>query len=183
MTEKVKLQNVRIAFPNLFEPDSYTRYGATFIIEPDNPGLKTVNAAIKKLVDAELKGKMPGPSNVCLKKGSEKSSTYAGFTESNYFISASRKEPFKPNQIIHRDKSAITTDGAIYAGCYVNVVLELWAQDNQYGKRINASPVGIQFVKDGDRFGRGASDLAEDDFDELPELEDDSAAGSPEDLF
>jgi len=32
----------------------------------------------------------------------------------------------------------------------------LWAQNNQYGKRINAQLDGVQFVRDGDPFGDGA---------------------------
>ena len=31
--------------------------------------------------------------------------------------------------------------------------IDLWAQDNKYGKRINASLTHVQFVKDGDQFG------------------------------
>lgn len=34
-----------------------------------------------------------------------------------------------------RDQEA---DGLVYSGCYVNARIELWAQDNANGKRVNA---------------------------------------------
>ena len=37
----------------------------------------------------------------------------------------------------------------------MNAIVELWAQDNNYGKRINASLAGVQFAKDGEAFAGG----------------------------
>jgi len=44
-------------------------------------------------------------------------------------------------------------NGKPYAGCYVNMSIRLWAQDNQFGKRVNAQLRAVQFVKDGEAFG------------------------------
>jgi hypothetical protein len=72
--------------------------------------------------------------------------------------------------VIDRDKSPLTAeDGKPYSGCYVNCSLELWAQDNSYGKRINAQLGGVQFFKDGDAFSGGGSAADADDFDEITE--------------
>ena len=57
-------------------------------------------------------------------------------------------------------------DGRPYAGCYVIANVELWAQDNNYGKRINASLRGVQFLRDGDAFSGGGA-ASEDEFDEV----------------
>ncbi len=179
MSEKVKISNARLAFPSLFNTDSYDRYSAVLILEPNNPAIAAINAAIDKVVKAELKGKKPGSASLCLRKSEEKANNYEGFTATNYHVSASRKEPFKPNQVIDRDKSEITNPKALYAGCYVNALINVWAQDNSYGKRVNAELVGIQFVKDGEKFGRGSTDVADDDFDSLPPLDGES----PDDLF
>ncbi|MDQ9777799.1 DUF2815 family protein, partial [Acinetobacter baumannii] len=51
---------------------------------------------------------------------------------------------------------------------------ELWCQDNNYGKRINASLRGVQFLKDGEAFAGGGI-ASEDDFEDL------SAADEAED--
>ena len=49
---------------------------------------------------------------------------------------------------------------------YVNGSIELWCQDNAYGKRINATLRGVQFLKDGEAFAGGGSASA-DEFDDL----------------
>jgi hypothetical protein len=70
--------------------------------------------------------------------------------------------------VVDRDRTPLTaSDGKPYAGCFVNAVVELWAQDNQYGKRINASLGGVQFAADGDAFGGGGVRTEADDFDDL----------------
>jgi hypothetical protein len=74
--------------------------------------------------------------------------------------------------IIDRDKSPLAEeDNRIYAGCYVNAIFSLWAQNNQYGKRINAQLDGVQFAKDGEPFADGGVSVSEfdafgDDMDE-----------------
>ena len=51
-------------------------------------------------------------------------------------------------------------------------LVDFWAQDNQFGKRVNATLTGVQFVRDGDSFG-GARVAAADDFDVLDDAEPD----------
>ena len=55
---------------------------------------------------------------------------------------------------------------APYGGSYVNATITLWTQNNKWGKRVNANLRGVQFVKDGDAFGR-APISAEDEFEAL----------------
>ena len=65
------------------------------------------------------------------------------------------------------DRSPLTeADGVIYAGCYVNASIEFWAQDNNFGKRINAQLRGVQFNGDGDAFSAGRPADA-DEFEEV----------------
>ena len=65
------------------------------------------------------------------------------------------------------DKTPLVAEnGKPYSGCFVNASLELWAQDNNYGKRVNATLMGVQFYKDGDSFSGGGV-ASEDDFDDL----------------
>jgi hypothetical protein len=62
----------------------------------------------------------------------------------------------------------MASSGKPYSGCYVNAVIELWAQDNKFGKRINASLMGVQFLRDGQRLSGGGVASA-DDFQAIPE--------------
>ncbi len=66
-------------------------------------------------------------------------------------------------------------DGVIYAGCYVNASIEIWAQDNQYGKAIRATLRGVQFFRDGDAFTAN-NVAAADEFDDLSVDGDDDLA-------
>lgn len=64
----------------------------------------------------------------------------------------------------------------LYSGCYGDVVIKLWFQDNSYGKRINANFLSVRKRADGEPFGEGAID-DEDMYDEV----DDDSNGFAED--
>lgn len=175
---KVMLQNVRLAFPALFKPQTVNgegepAYSCTLILEPDHPQLVAIQKA-QEAVGAEkwgakwptVKKEIAAKDRFALHDGDTKSQ-YAGF-EGNFFVSARAKQSARPT-VIDRNKAPLTeADGRPYAGCYVNASVELWAQDNAYGKRINAQIRGIQFVRDGDSFG-GGSPASSDEFEEVAE--------------
>jgi hypothetical protein len=78
----------------------------------------------------------------------------------------------KRPMVLDRDRSPLTeNDNRVYAGCYVNAIIELWAQNNQWGKRINANLLGVQFFKDGEPFADGETANA-DDFEAFDSDED-----------
>lgn len=171
---KVKLKNVRLSFPQLFEAKTVNGEGkpafsAAFLIEPKDPQVTAINAAIDAVakekwgVKAEANLKvMRTADKVCLHSGDLKAN-YDGF-EGMLYVSA--RNALRP-LVIDADKSMLTEqDGKPYAGCYVNASIELWAQDNSYGKRVNATLMGVQFYKDGESFtSGGVADT--DDFDDL----------------
>ncbi|WP_430875885.1 ssDNA-binding protein [Gilliamella sp. G0441] len=69
--------------------------------------------------------------------------------------------------VIDRDKTQLNPDdGTIYAGCYVYAVIDIWAMDNKFRKRVCASLSGVQFYKDDDAFTSSGIASA-DDFDDL----------------
>ena len=51
----------------------------------------------------------------------------------------------------------------------MNAILDIWAQDNQYGKKVNAQLQGVQFFKDGDAFAGGGKAAAASDFTPIAE--------------
>lgn len=174
---KIKLTNVRLAFPALFEaksmpgakPSDKPKFGATLLLTADDPQLKTINTAIETVAKDKwgakagdiLKG-LRMVDKVCLHNGDTKAQ-YDGFP-GNMFISAGN--PVRPT-VVGQDRAPLTAqDGKVYAGCYVVGVIEVWAQDNNFGKRVNATLLGVQFYKDGDSFAGGGSASA-DDFDDI----------------
>ena len=63
----------------------------------------------------------------------------------------------------------VTDPSEIYSGCYCNVVVDFWAQDDANRKGINGVLGGVMFKKDGERLGGGGNLATAADFD----LEDD----------
>jgi hypothetical protein len=177
----VKLPNVRLSFPALWEPAApmdgqpgEPTYQATLILDPvDNAeGIKLLNAAIL----AAAKDKWPNnheavlaackangksllrDGNGKLDKQGQPSAGFAG----KLFLNARNK--IQPT-IVGPDRAPLSkASGKPYGGCFINVILDIWAQDNSFGKRVNASLTGVQFKADGPAFGGGRPASA-DDFD------------------
>ncbi len=57
-------------------------------------------------------------------------------------------------------------EGKVYSGCYVNLQVDFWAQDNTNGKALRATLMGVQFWGDGDAFSGGRAP----DQDAFPEM-------------
>lgn len=175
---RILLKNVRLAFPNLFEPTTVAgegkpRYSATLLIPADHPQLKEIKAAQDAIATAKWGAKaaaivkgLDKQDKLALHDGDTKSK-YDGFP-GNFFISAAAQENAAPT-VIDRDRSPLSArSGRPYAGCFVNASIELWAQDNNYGQRVNAQLRGIQFYADGDSFSAGRPADA-DEFEEVTE--------------
>ena len=175
---RILLKDVRLAFPNLFEPTTVNgegkpRYTAAFILPAEHPQLDEIRKKIEAVAREKWKDKAAGTltslyktGKVALHDGDEKAQ-YDGFA-GNLFIAASAQENAAPT-VIDRDRSPLTQrSGRPYPGCYVNASLEFWAQDNAYGKRINAQLRGVQFLRDGDSFSAGRP-ASSDEFEDVSE--------------
>jgi hypothetical protein len=162
---KITLKDVRISFPSLFRKAVFngdeTKYEATFLIDKalGKDKISEINDAIKELVKENLKGSKLPPDKICFKDGD--GIEYDGYAGTMSIKASSTKRPM----VLDRDKSPLTEDDSkIYAGCRVNAVIELWAQNNNYGKRVNANLLGVQFFKDDAPFADGVK-ASVDDFD------------------
>jgi hypothetical protein len=178
----VQLLKVRIAFPALFEAKSINdgdpRFGANFIIQPGSKNAKALAAAMDEVAEVKWKTKskttldeLKKKGKVCFVEDEKKNSageTYNGF-EDMYHISANNAS--RPTVIDGRKQPLTQADGKPYGGCYVNAIVDIWAQDNKFGKRINATLTGVQFHSDGDAFGGGAP-ASPDQFPDLGDTED-----------
>lgn len=171
---KIHLKGVRIAFPELFEAKTVNGEGepafsAAALLPRNHPQIKEIEAAQEEVGKAKWGPKWPAvkkeaaaKDKLALHDGDTKAS-YAGY-EGNWYVNARNKT--RPT-VIDRDRAQLTAqDGRPYSGCYVNMIVELWAQDNNYGKRINATLSGVQFLKDGEPF-TGGRPAGADEFDDL----------------
>lgn len=172
------IKNARLAFPAIFSPKAVgdspdAAYGCSLILDPLS--IPAIEKAVKEAAIAKwgVKGEatlasLKKTDKTCLHDGDGKSQ-YDGFA-GNWFVATRAK--LRP-VVVDRDRTPLTeADGKPYGGCYVHADIEIWAQDNKFGKRINAQLKGLQFVKDGTSFGGGAPGSA-DAFDDLAVEEDD----------
>ena len=192
---KIRLRNVRLAFPNIWEPKPFQagedpRYNAVFLFAddhtdecnvytegPDNPGEKTQGAktAVQKAIRAVAKEKWDdqyeevlasvknNPNKFCFMSGDTKN--YDGFANNLYIRAASPVD--NPPKIVGLDGKPLRKEqGVIYAGCYTVAILDVWAQDNQWGKGIQCSLLGVQFYREGDAFSAGIR-ASDNDFQDL----------------
>ena len=184
MLNDVRLSFAEVFVPKAFEDGGEPAYSAVLIIDPKVTRAFEIGEAKKmtpvKLMDAVTKvakdkwgaktdgilAELIAKNRVCFMAGPKKNASgeaYSGF-EGMYHISTRGK--LRP-LLLGKDKSPVTQqDGVIYSGCYVNASIEMWTQDNKWGKRVNASLRGAQFVRDGDAFGGGAP-ASTDEFEDL----------------
>jgi len=162
---KVKLTNVRLVFPVLFEArtvngEGKPAFSASFLLDPADPQVKALNQAIEQVAKdkwgaraGHILKQMLAQDKVALHDGDLKTN-YDCFPGNLYVSARSATRP----PVIDKDKRPLTEkDGKPYAGCFVNASIELWPQDNNYGKRVNASLRGVQFFRDGDSFAGGGA--------------------------
>lgn len=173
---QVQLKEVRLSFPDLFEAKAFEaggpkRYSATFLIEPGSENDKAVRKAIAEVAVEKWGKKAPtmlksieGNSNkYCYNDGNAKD--YEGY-QNMMALSSHRREVDGRVTVIDRQKAPLTpADGKPYGGCYVNAVVDIWAQEGQYSG-MRCGLLGVQFVKDGDAFS-GAAPASPDAFEDL----------------
>ena len=186
--EIIFAQDVLLSFPHLVEAykgkmaaaNAAPKYSADFILTPSHPALKSFMERYAELAQQKwaehaqtVMGMIQSDRKLrCFGPGTEKVDKktfkpYAGY-DGNFFISASRENA---PQMIRGDGTPVEASNVMeyqalarkmYGGCYVNVALRPWLQDNSFGRGIRCDFVAIQFSKDGTPFGdtAGTADLS-----------------------
>lgn len=177
------ISNVRCAFLVLGAPEEFKvgdgrpRWSATALVPYDSPLRAQVEAALKEVAKEKWEKKweayyeaiVADPKAVCWTDGKRKPD-YDGFA-GHFALAAHRGQdkgrPLVFNQAkfpIYKPDDTICDGmgGVLYSGCFVNMQVELWAQENSNGKGLRATLMGIQKVRDGDAFGGGAAPNGED---------------------
>lgn len=175
----ILIKDVRLSYPHLFEKwgkneGDKKKYSAKFLLDKKTheAEIKALAAHIVGIETETFKGRLPNDKRfltdgaVQNKEGMDK----------YWVISAS--EDTAPD-VINRDKSRINEkDDIVYAGCYVNVLIRPWTQNNSYGKRVNANLLAVQFVRDGDKFSGIERPDTDEAFDAVEEDFSEDAGGS-----
>jgi hypothetical protein len=89
-------------------------------------------------------------------------------------MALSAKNVKRPTIVDRNGAPLVQADGKPYDGCFVLAKVSFWAQDNNHGKAVRASLLGVQFMYDGDSFSAGRVASAEEFEDLTVDDEDDS---------
>ena len=180
----ILLQNVRASFPRIVEPEinksfpnSPAKFSMNLILPKDHPGVAEFMAEVQKLALDKWKEHAQvilGMANAnkklrCYGAGEEviNSTTfqvYPGYAGMLYFSAGSDKD--HPPQIVKRDANGIAQVAhdlerqelakRIYGGCYVNVAISPWLQDNAGGRAVRCNLHAVEFAADGEPLGDSA---------------------------
>lgn len=181
---QVTLKRVRLAFVKVNRPEEFTkgdgkpRYSVTMLMERDGANEKLVDAAILAAATEKWGEKakaairmLGSTAKLCKYDGDTRD--YVGF-EGMTAVNASSNADMPPTLVTPgRKRLANAEQSMIYSGCWANVIINVWAMDNDWGRRVNAELKGIQFVEDDVRLG-GATVASIDDFEEIEGHEDEA---------
>lgn len=159
--------------PTAAQPNPVPIYKSDFLLAANHVDLVRVAQKIEEIGNAhswkngsltwaQAKEVIKANNAMCLKRGEIVAAgdpTYVG----QFVLKGSNKKPFS---IYDGARMPIPADSKIapYAGCWVNAMVDIWAQDNEWGMRINATITGIQFVEHDQAFGGGAKPALPDEF-------------------
>lgn len=182
----VFLQNVRLSFPHLADPQRQITpetgkerisYNADFILAQDNPSYQRFMQTVGNVATEKWKEHAQQVLQLiqndrrlrCYGNGTEKINKktfqpYDGYNGMLYITAGRDTMP----QIIREDGSACDLNSMeaqqlarkMYGGCYVNAAVKPWPQDNKHGRAIRCDLVAVQFCRDGEPFGEGAVDVS-----------------------
>lgn len=173
------LKGVTLSFPAIAEPQAFGEgdpaYGAKFAIKPGSEQQKAIEAAIIAEATETWKDKAGGilkmleeDGNVAFVKKVYRSKktgeAYQGFEGMHYLSTRTKTQP----SVYDQYREQLTTKGEIerqaHSGAIVDASVEVWCQDNRYGRRVNCSLRGIMLTGEGTNLSGGSSPASADEF-------------------
>ena len=162
----VKIENVRFSYPHLDKPyaGKKQREGAEpkfgivgMLSKQTHVAMKEELMTIIRQIEAD-NGKKGQPLRIPMKDrffrngDDEKEAAYAG----HWIVSA--REARQPS--VRDERGILVTEphkirDLIVGGYYGHMLIRPWFQNNDFGQKINANLLGVQFVRKGEEFGEG----------------------------
>lgn len=180
------LRKVRTSYFYGFKPykgdDGKESYCTHLILGRDHVDFGPLQALIKSVAvaewgdgaDAVLK-QLVAQDRLCIHNGDVNKPGEDAY-KGKVYVSTNSKKRFT---IIDRDRSPLTeADGKPVSGDMVNAKINLWAQNNQFGKRINAQIMGVQFVQEMEHLSGGGRVAAAEEFGIEADTADEAAPPS-----
>jgi len=113
----------------------------------------------------EVLEQLKATNRLPLHDGAEKGNQpgYAG----NKYVNASSDR--QPDVVTPNGQPVKENSGVIFSGCYGDVVMDIWTQDNEHGKRVNAGLMAVVYRDKGEPLGSGGARASADDYAAIPE--------------
>lgn len=181
---RMTVKNLRLGFPAIYAMKAFGEgdpaYGAKFPVPPDHPQVKDIDAAMLQAAKDKWGDKGPDilkllieDNRVCFVhkeyRSKKDGAPYDGFKDAFYLSARNGGDtPTKPSAFAADNSPAGADSGIIYAGCYVDASIDIYAQDNSFGRRINCSLRGVRFAGPGEAFS-GGQPASADEFGEPQE--------------
>lgn len=183
MSEAIFMSNVRLSFPALIDARASTetskpKFSADLLIPINSPEVQKFATAYSKMAAEKWGEHAQAVMQIiqnerklrCFGKGEEKINKktfkpYNGYEGMLYISANSDNRP----QMIRADGSAVDASNTLeaqtlarklYGGCYVNVAIRPWLQDNKHGRAVRCELLAVQFANDGEAFGEGSTDAS-----------------------
>jgi hypothetical protein len=180
MATRILLKGVTLSFPAIAEPQAFGEgepaYGAKFAIKPGSEHQKALEAAIIAEATEAWKDKAGGILKMLEEDGkiafvkkvyrSKKTGeAYQGFEGMHYLSTRNAKtQPSVYDQYREQLKTKGEIERQAHSGAIVEASVEVWLQDNKWGRRINCSLRGIKLTGEGENLGGGSSPASADEF-------------------
>lgn len=180
MATIIMLKNLPMAFPALAEPQSFGEgepaYGAKFPIKPNSEHQKLLEDAMLAEATELWKDKGANVLSMLVEDGktaftkkvyrSKKTGEpYQGFEGAHYL--STRNAKTQPT-VYNEYGDPLTSKGDIerqaFSGAVVHASVEVWAQDNKWGRRLNCTLRGIMLTGEGENVGGGSAPAQADEF-------------------
>nr|BDD44135.1 hypothetical protein 7 [bacterium] len=156
----VRIDDVRSSFLDVFQPrkfneNSKPKFKGTFLVpETRTEQISAIKKAIEKTINEKWPNDPPKGLKKCFRRPTEED--LEKYPEYEGFILLSASDDMRP-QVIDADRTPLAeSDGKPYSGCWVNVIVRFWPQDNKFGRRINGNLRAVQFKRDDDAFSTRA---------------------------
>lgn len=188
---QVMLRNIPMGFPALGAPQAFGEgepaYGAKFVVKPGSDHEKALDAAILEAAKDKWNDKAESivkmlveDGKVCFVKKVYKSKKtgepYAGFEGAHYLSARNAStQPTVFNQYGEEVTGKSDIERQAFSGAIVNASVDIWAQDNKWGRRINCTLRGVMLTGEGENVGGGAAPASADDFSAFAKPKADAA--------
>ena len=165
----VRIDNVRLSYPHLTRPwnqEEFDDNGKPTIKKFSMKGIgsKETHEAVKnacveiinKLCTEKKFGKL-GTDKKFVRNGDD----LGGDENEGAWVFSASESANRPPKLRDQRGNVVSGDEAeaiFYAGCRVDLLIRPWAQDNKFGKRINAGLIAVKFRADDEPFGEAAID-------------------------